>query len=106
MASGLLAAVDIAVNNYTQIYEAPSNTFSVVTVSVCNRGSTNADIRLTLSNDFPPTSEHYLEFDTSLLAKGVLERTGIVVAAGQKIGARSTSADVSIVVYGIETQTV
>lgn len=106
MATGKLAGVDISAGTYTQIYECPLTTFAVVTVSICNRGATASAIRLTLSGTFPPSDTDYIEFDTSLSAKGVLERTGIVLAAGQKISARSSSASVSIVVYGIETPTV
>jgi hypothetical protein len=106
MATGRLAGVAMTAATYTQIYQCPLTTFAVVTVSICNRGSTPSDIRLTVSDAFPPTNVDYIEFDTSLAAKGVLERTGIVLAAGQIISARSSSADVSIVVYGIETPTV
>jgi hypothetical protein len=106
MATGLLAGVDISAGTYTQIYQCPTSTFSVITVSVCNRGSVESDIRLTVSNTFPPTAANYLEFDTKLSGNGVLERTGIVLGAGQIISARSTSADVTFVVYGIETPTV
>jgi hypothetical protein len=45
----------------------------------------------------------YIEFETVLLAKNVLERTGIVLAATQKIVVLSSQASVSAVVVGIET---
>jgi len=106
MATGKLASLDIPVNTYTQIYQCPSTTFAVVTVSICNRGTTPTLIRLTVSDTFPPGNPDYIEFDVSLSANGVLERTGIVLAAGQRVSARSSLGNTSFVVYGIETPTV
>ena len=45
------------------------------------------------------------EKNIELLAKGVLERTGIVLAAGQIIVAYTSVANISAVVMGIETST-
>jgi len=106
MATGKLAGVDITAGTYTQIYECPPDTFAVVTVNTCNRGNAPSNVRLTVSNDFPPGLSDYIEYDVEIVAKGVLERTGIVLAAGQKISARSSSANVTIVVYGIVTPTI
>jgi hypothetical protein len=106
MATGKLAAQNMAAATYTQIYTCPAGNFAVVTVSMCNRNATPATFRLTVSDTFPPGNSDYLEFDTQVLANGVLERTGIVLAAGQIISARSSATNVSTIVYGIETPTV
>ena len=47
----------------------------------------------------------YVEYETEILSHGVLERTGLVLAATQKLVAYSSAANVSVVVTGIETST-
>jgi len=44
-----------------------------------------------------------VEYDTEIMAKGVLERTGLVLDAGKRIVAYSSSDATSVVVMGIET---
>ena len=108
MATGRLGTADFtvigAVTNHA-VYTVPTTTFSVVTVSVVNRGASPALIRIALASSATPTDAEWLEYDVSLAPKGVIERTGIVMDAAKLLVVRSSATSVNAVVYGIETAT-
>jgi hypothetical protein len=105
MATGRLGIQDCAATTNYSVYTVPTGYFAVVSVSLCNRGATSSSVRISVSSAATPATGEYLEYDSELVANGVLERTGIVMDAGKILVVRSSAASVSAVVMGIETST-
>ena len=105
MPTGILGTADLAATTNTTVYTVPATTFSVVTVSICNRSASTVTVRLAASASGTPSNAEWLEFGTQILANGVLERSGIVLDTGKNIVAYSSTTSVNVVVTGIETST-
>ena len=117
MASGILYTGTLAATTATTTYMVPSTTYTVCNISLTNTGTASATIRLyigaSLGTAGSPTGtlvpSEAIEFDTIIPAKGVFERTGLVLngTSGLKyITVYSSTATVNVNIYGIETSTV
>lgn len=108
MANGILGSQDLSAVTYTSVYTVPADTFSVVSISFCNKNATPITIRLAMAkpDEALPQADDYVEYETEILANGVLERTGLVLEADRKVFARSSAANTVCLVSGIETATV
>jgi hypothetical protein len=105
MATGRLGASVLPAATLTTVYTCPADTFAVVAVNLLNRGNQAQTFRLAVADTGTPTAGEFIEFDVEVLAKGVLERTGLVLAATQRLVAYASGGNASAVVYGIETST-
>lgn len=109
MANGILGSTDLTAVTYTEFYTVPTNNFVVATVAFTNKNATSVTVRLAVTkpaNAGIPEADDYLEYEAEILPGGVLERTGVVLEAGRRLFARSSTANTVVMVYGIETATV
>lgn len=102
MATGKLAAASPPATTNTLIYTVPSGKTSVVTVNFCNTSAVSASVRFALSTGASPVDGEWVEYDTAIPAKGVLERGGIVLRATQTIVVYASVAGVNVNVWGYE----
>ena len=102
MASGILGQSAPAATTNTTVYTVPASTTATFSISICNRGTAACTVRLAIGAAATPTDSEWIEYDTQILANGVLERTGLVANAGKRIVAYSSSATTSISIYGFE----
>lgn len=105
MATGLLGQAALAATTYTSVYTVPASTFTVFSVSVLNRGTSTASVRVALADSTTPSNAEFIEYDVTIGAGGVLERTGIMMNAGKQLVVYASNSNISVSCFGIETST-
>ena len=104
MPSGTLGQADLAATTNTTVYTVPAGKTATISINVCNRGTvaSSVNVRVAIASAATPTNAEYIEYDATLVTSAVLERTAIVVSAGEQIVVYSSAAGVSVNVYGFE----
>ena len=103
MASGVLGQSALSATTLTTVYTVPASTLAVVNINIVNRStSATADVRVALAATATPGVSEYIEFDATIPARGVLERTGIALQATKKVVVYASTANCSANVYGLE----
>lgn len=102
MPSGILGQSNPAAATNTTVYTVPASIVTTATVSICNTGISVARVRIALSGTGTPDASEWIEYDAEVSASGVLERTGIVLNAAERVVVFSDSAALAVSVYGFE----
>lgn len=103
MASGVLGKSALSATTNTVVYTVPATTLAVLNINVVNRStSATADVRVGIATTSIPTVAEWIEFDATIPARGVLERTGIAADASKNIVVYASTANCSVNVYGLE----
>jgi hypothetical protein len=99
MAGGLLGKASLAANTDTSIYTVPASTVTTANINMVNTTAAAITIRLSIGSATPAAAD-YIEYETSLPANGVMERSGIVMSAAEVVVARASATGVSIRAFG------
>lgn len=102
MATGILGQSSLAAATNTSVYTVPAAKTATFNVSITNTGTGYSLVRLAVSGTGTPSNSEWIEYDTLLAPKGVIERGGIVAQAAEVVVAYSDTANVSVSVYGYE----
>lgn len=100
MASGKLGSADLAAATDTLLFTA-GVTPQTFNVRFANRNTTAVKIRVAIGTGVSPAATDYVDYDVPILANGILEDTGLVASSGEKVWARSDTANVSVRAHGM-----
>lgn len=102
MASGTLGQADLAATTNTAVYTVPAGKVASFNVNVLNRTASNVTVRMAISATNSPANSEFLEYEATVPANGVMERTGLVASAGKNLVIYASSTGVSVNVFGFE----
>jgi hypothetical protein len=102
MASGILGQASPAATTNTTVYTVPASTTASFTVNICNRDTSSITARIAIASTATPSNAEWIEYDVSIPPNGVLERSGIVAQAAERVVVYVSAATASINVYGFE----
>lgn len=95
MANKKLGSATPAAATNTTLYTVPAMKSAVFNLNVCNTTAAAVSVRVSVGGDS-------IEYDASIPANGVLERTALIAEAGEVVSVRASATGVVFRAYGIE----
>lgn len=102
MASGRLGKARLAADTDTVIYTVPASTLATVNVNCVNTGTAAATVKIAIATTDVPADGDYFELSALAATGGVVERTAIMLSAGERVIVKATTDAVDVRVHGIE----
>ena len=108
MTAKRFGVLDLAATTNTVLMAGAVGFSATVNVRIVNRNAAAITVRLALVDADAAgalaalADEDYLEYDTPIVAKGVLENTGIAIPEDLSLVVYSDTANVSVVAFGFE----
>jgi len=99
--SGLLGKADLAANTDTSLYTVPAQTIATVNLNLCNRSAAAVSVRIAIHTG-TLTDADYLEYDSVIPPRGLLERTGLAMSSGETLTVRANGTGISVRAHGFE----
>lgn len=100
MASGKLGSADLAAATDTLLFTA-GVTPQTFNVRFANRNATAVKVRVAIGTGASPAAADYVDYDVTVQPNGIIEDTGLVASSGEKVWARSDTANVSVRAHGM-----
>ena len=99
MASGILGSANLVAATSTLLFTAAA--VQTCNIRFCNRTGSIVHYTLAIGVGSTPTWTDYLNFALPVAANGVVEDTGLVLSAGEKVWVMSDTAGVSVRAHGL-----
>ena len=102
MSNGRLGSAVLAENVGLPVYTCPANKTATVNFSAVNGSDSDGLLNVCIMSGGAPVAGEGIERDSLLEARQGIERTAIVLAAGQSLHFESTMTPVEVNVWGFE----
>lgn len=101
MASGKLGSADLPAGGADTLLFTAGVTPQTFNIRFANRNATAVKVRVAIGTGASPAAADYVDYDISIPAYSIVEDTGLVASSGEKIWARSDTANVSVRAHGM-----